>query len=145
MLACLHVGWCCYADDIFHMNTCVATHTYIHHTWTHTSWNVFWRLLFRFVFFCVGLEGGINLVFEGQFYLGPPASGAPAHWHSSAINVMAFGNKRWALFPPNNGSFYSIKPSMDFFKWDLPEMEAQGPVRCRVVFGAPISLTSWIH
>eukprot|EP00750_Incisomonas_marina_P015165 INCI18102.2.p1 GENE.INCI18102.2~~INCI18102.2.p1 ORF type:complete len:951 (-),score=161.33 INCI18102.2:836-3688(-) len=71
---------------------------------------------------------GINVLFEGQFYLGPPASGAPAHWHSAAINVMAFGKKRWALFPPHNGSFYSIKPSVDFFKWDVPEMEALGQV-----------------
>jgi len=74
------------------------------------------------------LKGGINIVFEGQFYLGPPASGAPAHWHSAAINVMAFGAKRWALFPPYNGAFYSIKPSIDFFKWDVPEMEARGQV-----------------
>ncbi len=71
---------------------------------------------------------GINIVFEGQFYLGPPASGAPAHWHSGAINVMAFGRKRWALFPPYEGSFYSIKPSVDFFKWDLPEVEALSKV-----------------
>jgi hypothetical protein len=72
--------------------------------------------------------GGINLIFEGQFYLGPPASGAPAHWHSAAVNVMAWGKKRWALFPPLNGSFYSIKPSLDFFKWDVPAMEEQNQV-----------------
>ena len=85
------------------------------------------------------IVGGLNLVFEGQFYLGPPASGAPAHWHSAAINVMAYGKKRWAVFPPHNGSFYSIKPSLDFFKWDLPEIEAQSTVRVILVdkYGMP--------
>lgn len=38
---------------------------------------------------------GIDLVFEGQMYVGPPGSGAPAHWHGAALNVMAYGKKRW--------------------------------------------------
>eukprot|EP00750_Incisomonas_marina_P032809 INCI9363.4.p1 GENE.INCI9363.4~~INCI9363.4.p1 ORF type:complete len:970 (-),score=170.10 INCI9363.4:274-3183(-) len=63
---------------------------------------------------------GIGIVFEGQFYLGPPGSGAPAHWHGAAMNVMAYGRKRWVLTPPFEGTFYSVKPSMDFFQHDLP-------------------------
>ena len=73
--------------------------------------------------------GGVSLLFDPQFYLGPPASGAPAHFHSPAINVMAYGKKRWALFPPHRSSFYSIKPSVDFFKYDVPELDAIGEVR----------------
>jgi len=35
-----------------------------------------------------------------QFYLGPPLSGAPAHFHGAAINGLAFGAKLWRLAPP---------------------------------------------
>lgn len=41
---------------------------------------------------------GIDVVFEGQMYLGPPGSGAPAHWHGAALNVMAYGKKRWCVW-----------------------------------------------
>jgi len=35
-----------------------------------------------------------------QFFLGPPESGAPLHLHQSALNVLAYGRKRWFLYPP---------------------------------------------
>ena len=40
-----------------------------------------------------------------QFILGPPDSGAPQHFHSDAINCLAFGRKYWVLFPPAYASY----------------------------------------
>lgn len=41
-----------------------------------------------------------------QFYIGPPLSGAPVHFHRSAWNALVYGKKRWFLYPPTK-SFYS--------------------------------------
>ena len=71
-----------------------------------------------------------DLVVEGaivrQFYLGPAYSGAPVHFHSDAWNVLAFGLKRWSLFPPSK-SFYSKIPAYRFFREHLAEYE---PLEC---------------
>ena len=32
-----------------------------------------------------------------QFYLGPPGSGAPVHFHDNAINLLVYGRKRCSL------------------------------------------------
>ena len=32
-----------------------------------------------------------------QFYLGPAYTGAPLHWHNTALNVLAYGQKRWLV------------------------------------------------
>ena len=32
--------------------------------------------------------------------LGPAGSGAPVHFHGHAVNVLAYGAKRWFLYPP---------------------------------------------
>jgi hypothetical protein len=32
-----------------------------------------------------------------QFYLGPPGTGAPVHFHTHAYNVLIHGRKKWAL------------------------------------------------
>lgn len=41
-----------------------------------------------------------------QFYLGPPLSGAPVHFHRSAWNLLVYGQKRWFLYPPDR-AYYS--------------------------------------
>ena len=41
-----------------------------------------------------------------QFYLGPPLSGAPVHFHRNAWNVLIYGEKRWFVYPPDR-AFYS--------------------------------------
>ena len=39
--------------------------------------------------------GSGQLPKAAQVYLGGPLSGSPPHQHASAINVLAFGRKRW--------------------------------------------------
>eukprot|EP00750_Incisomonas_marina_P008902 INCI15735.1.p2 GENE.INCI15735.1~~INCI15735.1.p2 ORF type:complete len:545 (-),score=66.07 INCI15735.1:1791-3425(-) len=58
---------------------------------------------------------GIQSLFETQFYLGPPGSGAPMHWHGTAINLLAFGKKRWQICPAELGTAYSVVPSEAHF------------------------------
>jgi len=46
--------------------------------------------------FCPGLQD----LHGGQFFVGPEGSGAPVHFHSSAVNALYYGRKRWILIPP---------------------------------------------
>lgn len=48
-----------------------------------------------------------------QFYIGGPASGAPLHYHKDAVNIMAAGQKRWFLLPPQH-ALYSTIPAADW-------------------------------
>jgi len=41
-----------------------------------------------------------------QLMLGPAGSGAPFHFHCTAVNFLIFGQKRWYLSPPSS-SWYS--------------------------------------
>lgn len=50
-----------------------------------------------------------------QFYLGPPLSGAPVHFHRNAWNVLIYGQKRWFLYPPNR-AFYSKEHVWDWWR-----------------------------
>ena len=50
-----------------------------------------------------------------QFYIGPPLSGAPVHFHHSAWNVLIYGNKRWFVYPPDR-AFYSKQHIWDWWK-----------------------------
>lgn len=43
-----------------------------------------------------------------QFYVGEPMTGAPVHYHGSAINALVSGKKRWLLFPPHNASYSKV-------------------------------------
>ena len=54
-----------------------------------------------------------------QFYLGPPRSGAPNHFHSHAINVLLYGEKRWFLTPPRYAEYSRLAP-MEFLKEAVP-------------------------
>ena len=47
--------------------------------------------------------------FFSHFFAGASGTGAPHHWHMAAMNTVAFGRKRWFLFPPEDAE-YSIKP-----------------------------------
>lgn len=42
-----------------------------------------------------------------QFFVGSALSGAPVHYHGSALNLLVYGRKRWFLFPPSK-AFYSV-------------------------------------
>ena len=50
-----------------------------------------------------------------QFYLGPPLSGAPVHFHRNAWNVLIYGQKRWFLYPPDR-AFYSSEHVWDWWR-----------------------------
>ena len=50
-----------------------------------------------------------------QFYIGPPMSGAPMHFHRNAWNVLFYGQKRWFLYPPDR-AFYSKVHVWDWWK-----------------------------
>lgn len=50
-----------------------------------------------------------------QFYLGPPLSGAPVHFHRNAWNLLVYGQKRWFLYPPNR-AFYSKEPVWEWWQ-----------------------------
>lgn len=43
-----------------------------------------------------------------QIFLGPARSGAPVHFHDHAANFLAYGYKRWLLWPPAS-SFWTTK------------------------------------
>jgi ankyrin repeat protein len=45
-----------------------------------------------------------------QFYLGGPKTGAPNHYHSHAINVLLYGQKRWFLTPPRHADYSRLAP-----------------------------------
>lgn len=38
-----------------------------------------------------------------MFRAGPPASGAPLHFHCQAFNILTAGRKLWILVPPSSG------------------------------------------
>lgn len=42
-----------------------------------------------------------------QFYLGPALSGAPLHYHSDAINILAHGTKHWYLQSPDQAEYHT--------------------------------------
>ena len=46
-----------------------------------------------------------------QIYLGPPGSGAPWHYHTTAVNALAYGRKRWFLAPPASANFSTMHPA----------------------------------
>eukprot|EP00039_Didymoeca_costata_P011934 m.170037 g.170037 ORF g.170037 m.170037 type:complete len:791 (+) comp15335_c0_seq1:129-2501(+) len=49
-----------------------------------------------------------------QFYLGPPGSGAPLHFHRAALNVLAYGRKEWILQPPAYAEYSREHPKSLF-------------------------------
>lgn len=58
-----------------------------------------------------------KVTYEMQFYLGPAGSGAPPHFHGNAVNTLAYGEKRWFLFPPTS-AFYTTTPAISFVASD---------------------------
>lgn len=60
---------------------------------------------------------------ETQFFLGPAGSGAPVHYHGHAVNVLAYGAKRWKLMAPSH-AFYSKMPAEEFYLSRIAEGNA---------------------
>ena len=58
-----------------------------------------------------------------QMYVGRTGSGAPHHFHYQALNVLARGEKKWFLFPPNRAAF-TVKPASVWLKDDYQPEEA---------------------
>ena len=86
------------------------------------------------------VPGGVHIIEHGQitepssrcFCEGPSVcictgghSGVAYHAHGAAINVMAFGAKRWFLFPPH----HQVMSHKQIHRWaaeDFPEYAARG-------------------
>ena len=66
--------------------------------------------------------------YSPQFFLGPPGSGAPWHYHFAAANVLAYGRKRWFLTPPGNAHF-STTPSAVWFEKEYAQSSPK-PMEC---------------
>ena len=50
-----------------------------------------------------------------QFFIGPPLSGVPPHFHTHSWNLILYGRRRWFLFPPNK-AFYSREHVLDWYR-----------------------------
>ena len=64
--------------------------------------------------FVAGVAGVGDTPFRVALQIGPPGAGAPVQYHKAAIDVLAYGRKRWALLPPPDAIF-SIKPVRQWF------------------------------
>lgn len=53
-------------------------------------------------------ESPIIIDVETQFYLGSKGTGAPVHFHGAAINILAFGMKKWYIYQPSD-AFYTTQ------------------------------------
>ena len=60
-----------------------------------------------------------------QFFVGPAYSGAQMHFHQDAINVLAYGRKRWFLTPPSAASFTTV-PVMHWYHTQYPKLIDDG-------------------
>jgi JmjC domain, hydroxylase len=66
-----------------------------------------------------------------QFFLGPAGSGAQPHTHREAVNVIAYGRKLWAIFPPAH-ALYGTLPASRFFSSALPSILRTAPHTVRL-------------
>ena len=53
------------------------------------------------------------IIHDAQFFVGSKYSGAPAHYHSHAMNFLVKGKKRWLLWPPAS-ALYSRVPAVSW-------------------------------
>ena len=54
-------------------------------------------------------EKSLNVtVSRYQYYIGPPGSGAPLHYHGPAWNGLAYGEKLWRLLPPASAVYSRV-------------------------------------
>jgi hypothetical protein len=65
-------------------------------------------------------------ILDFHLLVGPEGSGAPAHFHTGAVNALLFGRKRWFLYPPS-AAFWSKKAALPWL------MDGDGigePIEC---------------
>ena len=82
-----------------------------------------------------------------EFFLGPPGSGAPLHFHGDAVNFLAWGRKEWFLQPPAAAE-YSTAAAVDFVTHELPGLRAAGraPLQCSQAAGDALYVPrGWGH
>jgi hypothetical protein len=77
-----------------------------------------------------------------QFYLGAVGSGAPVHFHHDAWNFLAFGGRRWWLFPPGVSTY----SSMPISTWRARHPKPPGALECMQHAGDVIFVPHlWAH
>jgi len=81
-----------------------------------------------------------------QFYFGPRYTGAPMHYHNTAINALAYGKKRWFITLPNQ-TFYSIKAPKQLLKDDINNLVKNATLKQCVQFAGDLMFvgTGWGH
>ncbi len=57
------------------------------------------------------LRSGEFVLETAQFYYGRKGSGAPLHFHGSAVNMLLKGEKQWTLLPPRDAVYSRTHPS----------------------------------
>jgi hypothetical protein len=84
-----------------------------------------------------------------QFFLGPAGSGAPFHYHCSAVNTLVYGRKRWWLYPPA-ATFYSKRHPAQHHatasEYSGGPVGGQPPLQCTQEAGDTLFVPPfWVH
>lgn len=82
-----------------------------------------------------------------QFYLGTAGTGAPAHFHTHAYNVLVHGRKKWALMPPRAGLYSTQHIQVWRKSTEYKQMRAAGDLlECIQEPGDVLYVpTAWAH
>ena len=63
-----------------------------------------------------------------QLYFGPARSGAPAHWHTDAVNALVSGAKRWLLWGPRDAPYSRVPAAEAYPRWEALRQRRRGRV-----------------
>ncbi|XP_065176119.1 jmjC domain-containing protein 8-like [Sycon ciliatum] len=80
-----------------------------------------------------------------QFIWGPPGSGSPVHYHCPALNIMAYGRKRWTLYPPASAHYSTVHPLHVRTRPQTPRYKPE-PLACVQYAGEMLFIPKhWAH
>ena len=80
------------------------------------------------------------IIHDAQFFVGSKYSGAPAHYHSHAMNFLVKGKKRWLLWPPAS-ALYSRVPAVSWLdRKDAKAYQCVQPENASLYVPAGLSL-----
>jgi len=81
-----------------------------------------------------------------QIFLGPAYTGSPIHYHGQAINIQAYGRKRWFLYRPEDAMYRAV-PVHQYLTEEWPDLPAsKRPMECEQRAGDIIFVPSlWGH